>query len=126
MGVETNVRGSLVELHFSGSIAGREALKYADVVRNAAAECGSRVFVLTEFERGMTIGMADFTAACRASLNLQSMIGGLAMVTPQGFERTLARVGVAITNPPFEVSYFEETWRGRDWLIMLAAQSSAA
>jgi len=126
MGVDIRVWERRVELRGFGTIADREALHWADVVRDTAASCHSRVFILCEFERGLKFPTANFAAACRASLSLQPLIGGLALVTPHGFERTLARVAVAVTNPPFEVRYFEETRRARDWLTILASQSTAA
>jgi len=126
MGVDIRVHGRMVELRGFGVIAGRESLHWAEVVRETAAVCRSRVYVLCEFERGMKFPTADFAAACRASLSLQSITGGLALVTPHGFLRTLARVSIAVTNPPFEVGYFEEAWRGRDWLNKLASEITAA
>jgi hypothetical protein len=126
MGVDIRVRGRMVELRGFGSVAGREALQWAEVVRETAASCHSRVFILCEFERGLKIPTADFAGACRASLSLQSITGGLALVTPHGFERTLARVAIAVTIPPYEVGYFEDAWRARDWLTKLATESTAA
>jgi hypothetical protein len=126
MGVDISVRGRMVELRGSGRVAGRDALRWAEVVRDTAASCHSRVFILCEFEQGMKIPTADFAAACRASLSLQSITGGLALVTPHGFERTLARVAIAVTNPPYEVGYFEDAWRARDWLANIANHSTAA
>jgi hypothetical protein len=126
MGVDIRAWGRMVELRGFGSVAGRDALHWADVVRDTAACCHSRVFILCEFERGLKIPTADFAAACRASLSLQSITGGLALVTPHGFERMLARVAIAVTNPPFEVRYFEDVWRARNWLAALARESTAA
>ncbi len=126
MGVDIRVSGSIVELRGSGSVGGRDALQWADVVRETAASRHGRVFILCEFERGLKIPTADFAAACRASLSLQTITGGLALVTPHGFERTLARVAIAVTNPPYEVGYFEEARRGRDWLTKIARESTAA
>lgn len=126
MGVDIRVWERRVELRGFGVIAGREALRWADVVRDTATSCHRSVFILCEFERGLKFPTADFAAACRASLSLQPVIGGLAMVTPHGFERMLARVAIAVTNPPFAVQYFEEAWSGRDWLNSLAAESTAA
>jgi hypothetical protein len=126
MGVEICVRDRIVELRGFGSVGGRDALHWAEVVRATAESCHGRVFILCEFERGLKISTADFAAACRASLSLQSITGGLALITPHGFERTLARVSVAVTNPPYEVGYFEEAWRGREWLAKVASESTAA
>lgn len=126
MGVEIRVRGHIVELRGFGSVGGRDALHWAEVVRETAETRRHRVFILCEFERGIKISTADFAAACRASLNLQSITGGLALVTPHGLERSLARVAIAVTNPPYEVGYFEEAWRGREWLTKLADESTAA
>ena len=53
MGVDIRVRGRMVELRGFGVIAGRESLHWAEVVRETAAVCRSRVYVLCEFERGM-------------------------------------------------------------------------
>jgi hypothetical protein len=126
MGVEIRVRGSLVELRGFGSVGGRDALRWADVVRDTAASQKGRVFILCEFERGMILPASDLAAACRASLSLQTVTAGLALVTPHGLERTLARVAIAVTNPPYPVGYFEEAWRARDWLSKLSNEISAA
>jgi hypothetical protein len=126
MGVEIDVRGSLVELRGFGDVGGRDALHWAGVVRETAASVKGRVFILCEFQRGMRMSASDLAAACRASLSLQPLTGGLALVTPHGFERTLARVAIAVTNPPYPVGYFEDEWRARDWLDKLASESSAA
>jgi hypothetical protein len=126
MGVEIRVGGSLVELRGFGSVGGRDAIRWAEVVRETAALVKGRVFILCQFERGMRMSASDLAAACRASLSLQPLTCGLALVTPHGFERTLARVAIAVTNPPYPVSYFEEEWRARDWLHKVATEISAA
>ena len=53
MGVDIRVRGRMVELRGFGVVAGRESLHWAEVVRETAAACRSRVYILCEFERGM-------------------------------------------------------------------------
>jgi hypothetical protein len=116
----------LVELRGNGQVGGRDALQWADVVRDTAEALKRRVFILCEFQRGMRMSASDLAAACRASLSLQPLTAGLALVTPHGFERTMARVAVAVTNPPYPVGFFEEEWRARNWLRKLADESSAA
>jgi hypothetical protein len=126
MGVEVRVVGQRVELRGYGKVAGRDALTWADEVRRAAESSLTRVLVLCEFEREMSISTADFAAACRASISLQPLIAALAMVTPNGFERVLARAAIAVTNPPFEVRFFDDAWHARTWLDTVRCESTAA
>lgn len=116
MGVQVERDRTLVTIRCAGRIEDRDALLWADHVRNAARAVGGQVALLIVFDEGIEISTSVLAAAVRQTFGVLHLLRATALVGGSAIERSMLRAATLAVKPSNTVAMFEDDASARAWL----------